>query len=634
MTRLWKKILSAGLAAAFALAPAAQAITPQQVKDLLTQFYIYDIPEEAMEAETVEGIMAAIDDPYTMYLSPEMFERFMSSMSDGTLMGIGIVGTITEDGLLISSVYENTPAEKLGLTAGDLIVRVEGGPADQNPEDITTLLRGEEGTKVSFLVRHADGQEETFTTLRAKITVPATRTTLLEDGTTAYITCNTFGEETLNQFVKGTQDQTNVTLWLVDLRANDGGSVDAAAQSLGVFLGRDTMAYLRTGSDLVERYVSTQQRTTPRPAIVLVSPVTASAAELYAMAIRDHRGGLVIGSNTFGKGVAQIILSESQLPGILESGEAMRITAYQTYGYRGNTPQNIGVIPDLLVDPQYAADIAVLLTPVAPSGDRTGWAALHLGGLRWYLDLSQAKNEDTAPFFSALVSALPPACEVFLGDKDGWTQASPEELAAVSGAQNVKLRRFSDVEGDPCQQAADTLCTYGILFGMGDGTYHPSDGLTRAQLCAVLVQALNLRAADERPGFSDVPAGSWYEPYIKAAQAAGYVEGMGDNIFSPDTKVTHEQLITILGRMASKLNLSFRNASLSVPESTGVPSGYSDWARPWAWLLSASQTDTIGVPISMLYARLEDIPPQSPATRGETAMILYNILYATDIIPY
>ena len=634
MTRFWKKILAACLASAFALAPAAQAVTPQQVKDLLTQFYIYDIPEEAMKADTVEEIMAAIDDPYTMYLSPEMFERFMSSMSDGTLMGIGITGTITDDGMLISGVYENTPAEKLGLTAGDIILRVEGGPAEQSPADITSLLRGEEGTEVSFLVRHADGREETYTTLRAKITVPATRTVLLEDKTTGYISCNTFGDETPGQFVKGTQDQKNVTLWLVDLRSNDGGSVDAAAQSLGVFLGTDTMAYLRTGSDNVERYVSNQQRTTPRPAVVLVSPMTASAAELYAMAIKDHHGGLVIGSNTFGKGVAQIILTENQLPGVLEDGEAMRITSYQTYGYRGNTPQNIGVIPDLLVDPQYAADIAVLLTPVAPSGDNTGWAALHLGGLRWYLDLSQAKNENTAPFFTALVSALPPACEVYLGEKDGWIYSSPEELAQVSGAQNVKLRRFSDVEGDPCQRAADTLCTYGILFGMGDGTYHPSEGLTRAQLCAVLVQALNLRAADELPNFSDVPAGSWYEPYIKAAQAAGYVEGMGGNTFSPETKVTHEQLITILGRMASKLNLSFRNASLSVPESTEVPAGYSDWAEPWAWLLSASQTNTVGVPLSMLYAPLKEIAPQSPASRGETAMILYNILYSTDIIPY
>ena len=370
------------------------------------------------------------------------------------------------------------------------------------------------------------------------------------------------------------------------------------------------------------------------PPIVLVSPMTASSSELYALAVKDHKGGVIIGSNTFGKGVAQIILTENLLPDVLENGEALRITAFQTYGISGNTTDRIGVIPDLLVDPAIAEDVALLLSVKEPAGDHTGWARLHLGGYRWFLDLSKAKSADTSDAFGALLSALPPACPVFLGDQEGWYEATPEELALISNADNYLPRRFSDVQGDPCQRAADTLFTYGILLGMGDGTFHPSEGLTRAQLCAVMVQALNLRAADDLPDFSDVPAGSWYAPYIKAAQAAGYVEGMGNNTFSPDTQVTHEQLITILGRMAAELNLSFRSSSKHVPTDTGVPEGYSDWAEPWAWLLSASQTNVLGQPISMLYDPLEKISPQSPATRGETAQVLYNIFFSTDIIPY
>lgn len=634
MTRLWKKLLAAGLAAAFALAPAAQAVTPQQVKDLLKQYYIYDIPKEAMEAETVAEIMAAINDPYTMYLSPEQFAAFQATMSDGTLVGIGVTGTITNEGMLVAGVYENTPAEKLGLTAGDLILRVEGGPADQTPNDISSLLRGEEGTEVTFLVRHANGREETYTTRRAKVTVPATSTVSLEDGSTAYINCTTFGQETQAQFVKGTQGYDDVSVWLVDLRKNAGGDVYAATQALGVFLGEGTMAYLRDNSDQLIPYVSAQEATTLYPPIVLVSPITASSSELYAMAVKDHQGGLVIGSNTYGKGVAQVILTEDLLPGVLKNGEALRITAFQSYGTNGNTPDTIGVIPDLMVDPSIAADVALLLSTREPVGDKTGWASLHLGGYRWFLDLSKAKDEDTADAFGALLSALPPEGRVFLGKQEVWVNSTPEELAQVSNAENYVPRRFSDVEGDPCQRAANTLCTYGILFGMGDGTYHPSEGLTRAQLCALVVQALNLRSADDLPNFSDVPSGSWYEPYVKAAQAAGYVEGMGDGTFSPETQVTHEQLFTILGRMASDLNLSFRVSSKAVPEDTNVPAGYSDWAKPWAWLLSASQSNVMGVPLSMLYASLDAIPPQAPATRGETAQILYNIFYATDIIPY
>ena len=634
MTRFWKKLLAASLSAAFALAPAAQAVTPQQVKDLLEQYYIYDIPQKALDAETVEEIMAAIDDPYTMYLNAEQFNAFQASMADGTLVGIGVTGTITEEGMLLAGVYEGSPAEKLGLTAGDLILHVKGGPEHQTPEEISSLLRGEEGTEVTFLVRHGDGREESYTTRRAKVTIPATSTMLLEDGTSALISCNTFGQETQAQFIKGTQGYDDVSVWLVDLRKNEGGDVYAATQALGVFLGKGAMAYLRDSSGQLVPYISDQTETTMAPPIVLVSPMTASSSELYAMAVKDHKGGVIIGSNTFGKGVAQIILTENLLPDVLENGEALRITAFQTYGISGNTTDRIGVIPDLLVDPAIAEDVALLLSVKEPAGDHTGWARLHLGGYRWFLDLSKAKSADTSDAFGALLSALPPACPVFLGDQEGWYEATPEELALISNADNYLPRRFSDVQGDPCQRAADTLFTYGILLGMGDGTFHPSEGLTRAQLCAVMVQALNLRAADDLPDFSDVPAGSWYAPYIKAAQAAGYVEGMGNNTFSPDTQVTHEQLITILGRMAAELNLSFRSSSKHVPTDTGVPEGYSDWAEPWAWLLSASQTNVLGQPISMLYDPLEKISPQSPATRGETAQVLYNIIFSTDIIPY
>ena len=86
--------------------------------------------------------------------------------------------------------------------------------------------------------------------------------------------------------------------------------------------------------------------------------------------------------------------------------------------------------------------------------------------------------------------------------------------------------------------------------------------------------------------------------------------------------------------MAAELNLSFWNSSKHVPADTGIPDTYSDWAEPWAWLLSASQTNILGIPFSVLYDSPENIDPQAPATRGETAQILYNIFFATDISPY
>lgn len=638
MTHFWKKLAAAALASAFLLAPAAQAaqaITPQQLKDLLQEYYINDVPQAALEADTVEEIIEALGDPYTAYMDAESYAAYESSMSDETLVGIGITGTPTDEGILVVGTYTGAPAEEAGVVPGDLIFFVEGGPEEQDSSTILALLKGEVGSEVTFRVRHADGTEEAFTTHRAVITIPATTTTILDEGATGYISSSTFGAETQGYFVEGTQDRNDVDLWIVDMRKNSGGSVSAATQSLGVFLGTGTMVYLRNGSNELYRYVSQQDSTTISPAIVLVSPYTASSAEIYALAMKDKHGGMVIGSNTYGKGVAQIILTGEQLPDVLTEGDALRITAFQSYGVSGNTPNHIGVIPDLLVDPNHADEIALLFSSREPSGDNDGWARIHLGNWRWFLDLSQATAEETASYFGEMLSAVPPGCKVFLGSGSSWKESNVDELARVSGAVDYTPRRFTDTEGTDCQLAADTLHTYGILNGMGDGTYQPEGSLTRAQLCALLVQAMNLPASGSAKDFDDVSPDAWYAPYIKAAQAAGYVEGMGNNRFSPNTHVTHEQLITVLGRLAAELNLTFRNSSRNLPDSfDGVPAGYSDWAKPWAWLLGLSQKNYFNQTLSMLYAPLEDIAPQADATRGETAQILYKILYSADVINY
>lgn len=199
-------------------------------------------------------------------------------------------------------------------------VRVAAG---QPPEVISGWLKGDEGTKVTFTVRHADGKEQTYTATRTKVVIPATTTELLEDGTTGYIVCNTFGEETLGHFTEGIQAYDDANLWVVDLRQNGGGDVYAVTQTLGAFLGNGTMVYLRDGQGDYYRYVSQQEQTTTYPAIVLTSGQTASSAEIFALAMKDRGGGMIIGSNTYGKGVAQVILTQEQQPEALKDGDAL-----------------------------------------------------------------------------------------------------------------------------------------------------------------------------------------------------------------------------------------------------------------------------------------------------------------------
>ena len=222
------RLLSLFLGLSLALSPAARALTPEQAGDLLDVYYIDDVPEEVLEQSTISGMLEALGDPYTQYFTPEEYALFSSSMSDTELVGIGISSLITGEGLLIQRVYEDTPAASGGLQAGDLITAVDGTDiAGQDGDTMTGLLQGEPGTQVAVTYLR-DGESTTVSLTRAAITIP-TAYTELWDGHIGYIDCDTFGGETVEHFTDGLEtygDQAD--RWIVDLRGNGGGVVDAA----------------------------------------------------------------------------------------------------------------------------------------------------------------------------------------------------------------------------------------------------------------------------------------------------------------------------------------------------------------------------------------------------------------------
>lgn len=613
----------------------AQALTPDRLKELLEQYYLEPIPEEAQTAETVEEIIAALHDPYTAYLTAEELTAFLSSMEDAALVGIGVSGLLTDEGMEIKLVYEGSPAAKLGLVPGDTIIRVGNQTAaGKTAEEISSWLRGEAGTTVTFSVSHADGTEQSYTAVRAEVVIATTQTKLLENGTTGYIICNAFGSGTLSHVLEGMKANKEANLWVVDLRTNGGGDVYSVTQTLGAFLGAGTSCYLRNGKNEYSRYVSEQERATIYPTIVLTSGATASSAEIFALAVKDRQGGMLIGSHTYGKGVAQVILTGKNEPQAFPDGDALRVTSYQYYGVGGNTAHRIGVLPDLLVDAEDADEIAGLFSPQEPLSDKRGYLQINLGTWRFYVEERQAKAADTAPYFAKMLSALPPACDIFAGTADGWTSTTAKAVAKRLDVAGYAPRVFSDVGGTDCEQAANTLRTYEMLMGYADGTFRPNETLTRAELCALLVQTMRLPMPKNGAEFSDVVADSWYAPYIRASVAAGYLQGVGGGRFAPNAIVTNEELITVLGRLAAALNMNFHQASTQVPAETGVPVAYSAWAESGAWLLACSQKNMLGQTISMLNAPLEELPPTEATTRGDVAQILYTILTAVGLLTY
>lgn len=622
-----------GLSLALLSAPAAQALTTEQCAQLLQEIYIDQVPQFVLEQPTVETMVEALGDPYTVYFTPEEYKAFTASMSDTSLVGIGIVYAQTEDGILVDRALEGSPAQKAGLQGGDRILAVDG-KSIQGIEinAVSKLIQGEEGTEVNITYSR-EGRETTVTLTRALVVVPATTSQLIDEHI-GYISCTTFGSETVGHFKEALEQYGDkATVWIVDLRSNTGGLTNAATDVAGLFTGAGDMVYFRDGSGKYGAFPYGERASTIYPVIVLVDEHSASASEIFASAIRDRGSGIVVGSRTFGKGVAQSLVDKTYLPDYFADGDAIKITAYRFFSPNGNTTDQVGVIPDLLVAPELIDGVAYLLAGRSPVGSTAGTLRVDLYW-QWYVDLNKAKEQPKA--FQALLEAIPQGKKIWLGtDGMKWRLSDLEEVVRETGA-TYNRAAFPDGNEGNHGAALDILKTYHLIQGKEDGLFHPHDTLTRAELCQMLFNALNCKDSDVPSAFSDVAQDAWYQKAVSAMSAMGLIEGVGDGTFHPEDTIDHQQLITILARLAQWLNLSFYDLATDTTETVADVVGleeYAPWAKNSAWLLSYSQVNYFGKPISLLWAPAHDIDPTAYATREEAAYALYRLLSYTDILP-
>lgn len=619
------------------LTPAARALTPEQAGQLLTDYYIDDVPHSVLEQSTVSQMLELLGDPYTQYFTAEEYRQFLGSMVDIPIVGTGVSVLTTQDGLLLLRVFSDTPAAEGGLLPGDLIVEIDGkSTSGDNLLLAASWLQGEEGTQVTVTYLR-EGVRHTVTLTRRAITIPTTYTELW-DGHIGYIDCDTFGGDTLEHFLDGIETyDSQVDHYIVDLQNNGGGEINAAMSAAACFTGPALMTYFLDGSGEVTSYGSQLESQTIYPAIVLTNGETASASELFAAAIRDNNAGILVGGRTFGKGVAQIIFDQESFPDYFSDGDALKVTTYRLYAASGTTAQTVGLLPHLLMDPAIASDVAVLLSGTAPKTDTQGTLRIDFGW-RWYVDVETALSADCRPAFVALLEALPETVRILegTGGADGWADTSAADLAEAYGLTEYKARTFSDIAGSPYQAQIQQLATYEILLGDGTGAFRPTEGLTRAQLCALLAQALSCEADTGSSRFSDVSADSWYCSAVNAMAVMGLVEGVGGGRFDPDAPVDHQQFITIMGRLAQKLNLFLAQVTEEqAAEGLSDPAlaDYADWAKESAWLLALSQQGLVGNTINLLWAPLEEIAPTAAATREEAAYLTCTLLSYVGFLP-
>ena len=618
-------------AAAMTITTSAQALSVEEAYDILRRSYVDRLPRAAKDAESLDELFSYTDN-YTCYMTEEEYQAFLSSVEgEVSFAGIGAEITYAPDGISIVSVLKGGGAEKAGLKAGDMIIAIEGESCAPGSEEQRARLVGEAGTQVRVTVRHTDGSEEDYTITRAAV-VQANTTVSAADGV-GYIDCDSFGTQTGTYFQDGVRKYDSaVRTWIVDLRGNSGGLTSAAVTALGTFSGAGELVYFvdQSGESSAQRYDG--KDLTDKPAIVLVDSGSASASEIFAGGILGTSSGIVIGTRSYGKGVAQVLFDESNCPYL--HGDAVKVTAYRFYCAGGNTTDRIGVIPTLFLPQAQAAAAARLL-----SGEKTkdGGAYLHLvlNGCDFYIDIPAAK-ESSSTALEAILTALTPSAVLYWGENGGETALTPAQAREKCGFSAASALDFTDVAGSEYAGEINALAASRIVFG-NQGKFRPDDTMTRAEVCALLAQALDLYwRADGY--FTDVAKESWYAPSVNAMAAIGLVSGVGGGKFDPNATMTQEEFITVLGNLVEFVNLDARAFLDKKPLAILQPlpkyrnRGFSPWAIRGVEVLTNSVFDEDGNAVNLYCTAFEDIEPKAPILRGQAAAALCRALRTTGVI--
>ena len=602
------------------------ALSVEDARYLLEEYYIDDLPPQAEQAQTIEELLALLGDPYTTYMTKEERDKFLADIDDTRLVGIGVAIEAHEKGLLISTVLDNSPALEAGLVAGDIIQSVNGTPVT-TAEQAQSLLAGEIGTTVSIGILHADGTLSHLELIRREIAVPTTVQYFLSETEDAcVILCTSFGSETSKHISDALKEHdANVNGFIIDLSANPGGTSHSGAITASHFIGGAVMYYLRDGQDNYSYTytLSSSQVLTQKSVIMLTGPYSASSSELFLAALRDHGVGISMGQRTRGKGVAQIMLGEDDFPDLFDE-DALKVTVYRFFSPNGTTNDKIGIMPTLLISLENCYNASLLLCGDY-TGSAEGYLKLTVADQSFYIHLETALSPEFRPAFVELLEALPPQARLrWDGGNGKYADTTPLSVAEKYALSEYTQRTFSDLTDTPYANSVNTLATYRLLGGYGDGTFRPENNLSRAEFCAMVGNVMALKTSPvTQSRFYDVAETDWYAPIVHELHARGLLSGYDDGSFRPNSTISQQEVVAILSKLSTQLNMYAYNRRNITPEAEMMApfSHFSDWAQQPAWLLSSCEVDLSGLST-----------PEDPATRGMAADLLCQLLLKTDVI--
>lgn len=317
------------------------------IMDLINERFVgeKDVKKEELVQGAIKGMLEVLDDPHSSYFDKKELEDFTQDIK-GEYGGVGMVVTKQDGYLTVVSPIEDTPAAKLGMRPKDKILKIEEvSTADLSVDACVEKLKGKPGTKVKIVVART-GVEKPFDVIieRAVIKIKYVKYRMMEDGI-GYLRLTQFGDNVGEQVRKAVEELNKQKMKAVifDLRNNPGGALSEAINVASIFVDKSPIVTVKEKDGRTDVHGPIGKAYTDIPIIVLINEGSASASEIVAGAIKDHKRGILLGEKSYGKGSVQTLIP-------LPDGDGLKLTIAKYYTPSGVSIHKKGIEPDVLVE--------------------------------------------------------------------------------------------------------------------------------------------------------------------------------------------------------------------------------------------------------------------------------------------
>ena len=317
-----------------------------EVLDKINKEYVDEVNQsEAMDA-AINGVLQSLD-PYSAYMSPDSFKN-MQTETSGEFGGLGIEVSMEAGVVKVISPIDNSPAEEVGVKAGDYIVKIDDVQVQgKTLSEAVELMRGPVGSDIEITVRRRGERKALIFTITREIIQVASVKSEIKDDKTAYIRLTSFNENSSKQIknkIKEFKKNENIKNYILDLRNNPGGLLSQAIKISDYFLENGEIVSTKSKRKYENRkwFAKRGDIIDGETMIVLINYGSASASEIVAGALQDHKRAILVGESTYGKGSVQSIIP-------LKNEGAIRLTVSKYYLPSGKSISRVGVDPDIVI---------------------------------------------------------------------------------------------------------------------------------------------------------------------------------------------------------------------------------------------------------------------------------------------